>query len=576
MDGELIGAYNQFIDWKNHHSKVSKTALMCGRLFTPNIVVPGSYEFNQLQYKINLSEFFRPNIQSECYRDIFCIYRKYLEILPKHEVPLEDADYIMISHPTARTKNWIPNVVEQIISASQKRKPGAKIIVVEKACNAEKYINDQIKNGIIKPIENIEYYPSNSVEKLAEMFNKPKVKEEHIVYDDYNKQLNIWPVNGCKMECGFCRRCFLDKNNPPFKVDKFEDIKSNLEWYKNNDKAKLRKVSLRAENLTEYSDGDKGLNDIIDLLNSCDEIEEIELPIGLAIPELNDKVLDSLCRCKKIKYIQIDIEAGTDRLLEKIDRKNSSVTRMEKIFKRLKDENPGIYIVSNVLIGLPTETEEDIKETVALIRRIKPNYVIVKTYDCTEGQKLAKEKQLEKEVVRSHRKLFYNQLGSKGFEEEFQVQIEEFDEDRKEVKEKLEMIEKEKEKTFDVLFLPRYILFFPNRKLSGNKGERDIAENIAGNTYYIRTIFTFDNEGKITGKEGYQIINNDNFYYYKALNYGKPNQGTLCYNSYDNSIKYKGKSFTQNSSLKIELLKRNAKNISHQFVGNVKESATER
>ena len=68
-----------------------------------------------------------------------------------------------------------------------------------------------------------------------------------------------------------------------------DEIRRQLDFFKLKFPERMRIVSLRDENLTEYGIdiyGEQRLQDVIDMLNSYPEIEQIEIHIGLAIREL--------------------------------------------------------------------------------------------------------------------------------------------------------------------------------------------------------------------------------------------------------------------------------------------------
>lgn len=113
----------------------------------------------------------------------------------------------------------------------------------------------------------------------------------------------------------------------PFESIPLKYIKEKLDWYQQHEPQKLKKISLRAENLTEYGIElyhQQKLSALIHLLDTYPEIEEIELPIGLNIGEINKEILNSLCQCQKINFIALHIEAGSNHLLKLINKSHTT------------------------------------------------------------------------------------------------------------------------------------------------------------------------------------------------------------------------------------------------------------
>lgn len=380
---------------------------------------------------------YQSGMKNESYQ-IICVkgypMSRLIKSIAKKQVTIEQAEYIIFSHPTARLENWIPEIYNSLLEIREKMKPDAKIVILDKACSVEATINANINNAEStnqkKQLEDLKshiiFIPDHSVEELGnlirEKFSKTDIKsienlkEEYIIYDDYLKQLNIWPADGCRKKCGYCRRCYMEY--PKFKSVPLKEIKKVLDYYKEHEPEKLAQISLRAENLTEYGydlNSGERLNDLIDLLNSYDDIKSIESPIGLAIPEITDKILKALCNCKKIKFLSIDLEAGTDKLLEMIGRGvegyEHPTERSKEIFEKLHKENPEVKIASKILVGFPGETDDDMKKTANFVGEASPDVLEILSYKSAEGQLLQKrEDKLEDEIKIDHEVELYNRI----------------------------------------------------------------------------------------------------------------------------------------------------------------------
>jgi len=82
--------------------------------------------------------------------------------------------------------------------------------------------------------------------------------------------------------------------------------------------------------------------------------------------------------------IQSGVEAGTEKIL-KVLNKGITLEQVEKAFKWSK--KAGIETLAYFMIGSPTETREDIKETIRFAKKLKPDYVhvtILTPYPATE------------------------------------------------------------------------------------------------------------------------------------------------------------------------------------------------
>jgi len=105
-------------------------------------------------------------------------------------------------------------------------------------------------------------------------------------------------------------------------------------------------------------------------------------------PEILEAMADA--GCKKVAF---GVETGSPRILELI-RKKITVEQIEKAFKWAK--KAGILSSAFVMVGShPSETEEDLKQTLDLLYRTRPDYALVYIavpYPGTELYQMMKEK----------------------------------------------------------------------------------------------------------------------------------------------------------------------------------------
>lgn len=407
------------------------------------------------RFKIN-ADFLKMNLYwaSECYRELMVSYIHMLPLL-EDTVSFENADYILYEHPYARSEDMSYKVVEQLNWISKNRKEGAEIIVVGKAANAEQLLNGSI--------ENITFWGDHFTEKLGKKFGLD-IKEQYFVWDDEQWTLSIWPVNGCLRKCGFCRRTYM---HIPFESLSLEVIKENLDYYKENEPEKMFNINLRAENLTEYGIdiyGVQKLHELIDLLNSYEEIERIYIPIGIAICEITPEILDALCRCKKIVHIALNMETGSNRLLNLIG-KDHTREQAIYVYQRLREAIPNLWIDSMIMIGLPTETVTDIMELADLIEKTQPNWIGCVHYQWAPRQAIANLPQLSENIKDYHQDLFFKLLKDQKREVRLKVK---YAKPLEKGKRKTERIKKEHQWYKDMFgvecFTHRFKFFEPNNE----------------------------------------------------------------------------------------------------------------
>ncbi len=346
------------------------------------------------KYKINALPMIQ-NATHDCEREQMVSYFQMAPLIQQTQgVKISEADYILYGHPIARVEDFTDDALKDMKRLDKQRKKGSELIIMGKATNIKPYIEGKY--------DNVTFVDSHYAEYLGKRFGFD-FKEEYFVYDDEREQLNIWPVDGCLNKCAFCRRTFM---NIPFESQPLDFIKEKLDWYKENHPEQMKTIVLRAENLTEYGIdiyGKQMLHKLIDLIDSYDEIENINILIGMCIGEITPEILDSLCKTKKLDFIGLNIEAGSDRLLKLIGKKHDK-EKARYVYKTLYGAHPKLYTTCTVMIGLPTEELEDIFELGNLINELSPKSVLCNYYGHSPKNPLEKYPQLDDKVKEYHLK----------------------------------------------------------------------------------------------------------------------------------------------------------------------------
>lgn len=140
----------------------------------------------------------------------------------------------------------------------------------------------------------------------------------------------------------------------------------------------------------------KNLKTKISLVEVLEALEKKEglIFIRLSSIELNDisaSLLSMFSRSRKLcPHLHIPLQSGDDAILKKMNRRYTADHFQDKIMK-IKKKVPGIAITTDVLVGFPTETEENFQNTLKLIRRISPLKVHVFPYSQREGTRACAE-----------------------------------------------------------------------------------------------------------------------------------------------------------------------------------------
>ncbi|MDD5331515.1 MAG: tRNA (N(6)-L-threonylcarbamoyladenosine(37)-C(2))-methylthiotransferase [Candidatus Nanoarchaeia archaeon] len=249
-------------------------------------------------------------------------------------------------------------------------------------------------------------FDTNSITKFIKLMkdNKKIVfseKKENKLKIFPEEGLAIIPIaEGCVNRCGYCA---------------VKNVRGNLRSYKKEDIVKqIKKVvksGAKKIYLTAQDTGCYGFDineNLVSLLSDIIKIKgDFKIRIGMANPQFILNMADDMIKIynndKVIKFLHVPVQSGSDKVLKDMNRKykvRDFVGLVNKFRKGVK----GINIATDIIVGYPTETEEDFKKTLELIEKIKPEVVNVSKFGPRPYTEAAKLKQLKSQTIKERSK----------------------------------------------------------------------------------------------------------------------------------------------------------------------------
>ncbi len=214
----------------------------------------------------------------------------------------------------------------------------------------------------------------NPLAPLIDINELPEPDYSLIDMDKY-EAVTVATSRGCPYRCSFCiNRGFYGKHGRQrwrgLSAEKSIEL--------------IRKLSRYGKNFVIVDDNFTTVKKRT--IEICEGIKDLGLRIYMfsRVDHLDEEVVTALKEAG-VFQIQFGLESGSQRVLDFIQ-KDTNLDQQREAIKLCRKH--GIMIDASYMIGIPTETEEELQKTVDFIKETKPDYVGLKVYHPYPGSEL--------------------------------------------------------------------------------------------------------------------------------------------------------------------------------------------
>lgn len=147
---------------------------------------------------------------------------------------------------------------------------------------------------------------------------------------------------------------------------------------------------------------------------------EFRVRVGMMHPKNIGEDLEDLIEAFKLpkvyNFIHLPIQSGSDDVLKHMGR-NHNVEEYKKIVNAFKLKIPDLSLATDIIVGYPTETEEDFMKTANLLEELEFNLIHLSKYQDREGAPSSKLENIPFDVMKRRSK-YLSEIKSKITEKE--------------------------------------------------------------------------------------------------------------------------------------------------------------
>ncbi len=160
-------------------------------------------------------------------------------------------------------------------------------------------------------------------------------------------------------------------------------------------------ITLLGQNVNSYGKDSGAQYDFADLLAELDKIEgDYLIHFMTSHPkDATKKLVDTMATSTHIaKHFHLPMQSGSDRVLKLMNRRYDFARYIETL-DYIREKISGVTVTSDIIVGFPSETEEDFSATLDALRRARFDMIYSFQYSPRKGTPAAQmEEQVSKEV----------------------------------------------------------------------------------------------------------------------------------------------------------------------------------
>lgn len=332
-----------------------------------------------------------------------------LELVGYEIVDTEQADFVIFNTCTVRD-NANQRVYGRLgaLKSYKKKHPNMKVALCG-CMMQEPTVIEKLKDSY-RFVDLI--FGTHNIYKFAELLvatfeNKGMVID---IWEDTDRIVEDLPVerkypfkSGINIMFGcnnFCSYCIVPYVRGRERSRKPEDIIREIE---NLVKEGVVEVMLLGQNVNSYGKNLETPMSFAQLLREVEKIEGLQrIRFMTSHPkDLSDELIQVMKESKKIcRHLHLPLQAGSTRILTEMNRRYTKEQYLA-LAEKIRREIPDISLTTDIIVGFPGETAEDVEETIDVIKKVRYDNAFTFIYSKRTGTPAAAiENQVPEEEVK--------------------------------------------------------------------------------------------------------------------------------------------------------------------------------
>lgn len=218
------------------------------------------------------------------------------------------------------------------------------------------------------------------------------------VYKNFDSLIHILQIcEGCNGACTFCCTKIARGFLVSYPIEKIvEEAKEAIS-------KGCKELQVTAQDSACYGmDTGESFSQLLNQLAAIDG--DFRIRVGMMHPKSLkgqlDEVINVIKNNEKIyNFVHIPIQTGSAKVLEEMNRLHT-LEEYKMIIDKFRSEIPDLSIATDIIVGYPTETDDDFQKTIDLLYEIKPDIIHISKYMHRPGAKSSSLKEIDHALMK--------------------------------------------------------------------------------------------------------------------------------------------------------------------------------
>ena len=291
---------------------------------------------------------------------------------------IEEADVILVNTCSVR-ENAEQRIYGRLGEFKRRKAKNPEVIIGVLGCMAERLrskLSAEKAQGVGQSVDLI--VGPDEYRKVPELIYNAWHGEKGIAvqlsrvetYDDIlplrTSGISAWltVMRGCDKFCTFCVVPFTRGR------ERSRTLQSIIHEVEQLSAKGFREVTLLGQNVNSYRDGNHDFSDLMKAVAMVDR--NIRVRFTTSHPEdMSDKLIETIASNDNIsKFVHLPVQSGSDRILELMNRTYNS-SHYLGLVEKIKKAMPDVALSTDIITGFPTESDEDHRKTVEMLKEVE-------------------------------------------------------------------------------------------------------------------------------------------------------------------------------------------------------------